>query len=252
MSINWVMLDKNTGFVRLNGEKVLFTSPARTTLELSSPSSYPGKEPISIHCSNGKAYLTNQRLVYLPIASTPRFQSFSAPILNLQDTHVTAPFFGANVFAGILRPVPGGNIPPHHAFVEIKMTFKEGGAFDFSSTYERIKEQMTQALDIARESGRTGAGDLPAADLEQLPAYEENGTGSPLPPLATAQPSSNTPISSQAPAQDATHAAPGGESNENAEANQNYPPPNEPPPGYEETQAATVASDLEENIRRLS
>ena len=190
--------------------------------------------------------------MYLPIASTPRFQSFSAPILNLQDTHVTAPFFGANVFAGILRPVPGGNIPPHHAFVEIKMTFKEGGAFDFSSTYERIKEQMTQALDIARESGRTGAGGLPAADLEQLPAYEENGTGSPLPPLATAQPSSNTPISSQAPAQDATHAAPGGESNENAEANQNYPPPNEPPPGYEETQAATVASDLEENIRRLS
>ena len=127
------------------------------------------------------------------------------------------------------------------------MTFKEGGAFDFSSTYERIKEQMAQALDIARESGRAGAGGLPAADLEQLPAYEENGTSSPLP-----QPSSNTPIASQATAQDAAHVAPVDESNVNAEANQDYPPPNEPPPGYEETQASTVASDLEENIRRLS
>ena len=132
------------------------------------------------------------------------------------------------------------------------MTFKEGGAFDFSSTYERIKEQMTQALDIARESGRAGAGGLPAADLEQLPAYEENGAGSPLPPLAAAQPSLDTPIISQAPAPDATHATPMDERNMNVETSQDYPPPNEPPPGYEETQAATVASDLEENIRRLS
>ena len=132
------------------------------------------------------------------------------------------------------------------------MTFKEGGAFDFSSTYERIKEQMTQALDIARESGRTGGGGLPAADLEQLPAYEENGTSSPLPPLAAAQRSSNTPTTSQAPAPDATNATPANESNVNTEAHQDYPPPNEPPPGYEETQASTVASDLEENIRRLS
>ena len=132
------------------------------------------------------------------------------------------------------------------------MTFKEGGAFDFSSTYERIKEQMAQALDIARESGRASAGGLPAADLEQLPAYEENGTSSPLPPLGAAQPSSNTPIVSQAPAQDVTQAAAVDPSNVNAEANQDYPPPNEPPPGYEETQAGTVASDLEENIRRLS
>ena len=131
------------------------------------------------------------------------------------------------------------------------MTFKEGGAFDFSSTYERIKEQMTQALDIARESGRTGGGGLPAADLEQLPAYEESGTNPPLPPSVATQPSSNTPNTSQAPAQDATNAAPVDESNMDAQANQDYPPPNEPPPGYEETQAGTVASDLEENIRRL-
>lgn len=60
--VSWVMLDKDTAFVRLPGERILFTSPSRTTLELSSPNSYPGKEPLSIHCSNGRAYLTTQRV----------------------------------------------------------------------------------------------------------------------------------------------------------------------------------------------
>ena len=57
------MLDKSTGFVRLPGEKVLLTTP-RTTLELNPPNPYPGKEPMSIYCSNGRAYLTNQRVLH--------------------------------------------------------------------------------------------------------------------------------------------------------------------------------------------
>ena len=191
--------------------------------------------------------------MYLPIASTPRFQSFSAPILNLDNTHVTAPFFGANVFAGDLRPVPGGNIPPHHALVDFKMTFKEGGAFDFSTTYERLKEQMTQALTVARENGGmpgSGAGGLPHADLEQLPAYEESGTSSNPPPSVAPPPATTLQVSTTA---HELAIAPTAEPSVKSEAPQeSYPPPNEPPPGYEETQAASVARDMEENIRRLS
>lgn len=238
------------GFVRLPGERILFTSPPRTTLELSSPNSYPGKEPLSIHCSNGRAYLTTQRLVYLPIASTPRFQSLSAPILNLQDTHVTAPFFGANVFVGILKPVPGGNIPAQHAFVDIKMTFKEGGAFDFSATYDRIKERMDQTVSLARESGSAAPGmgsegGLPQADLEQLPAYTEAGAPAQetiqQPTASTPQAPPDAPV---LPSTEDSHVKP-------EPAQEQYLPPTEPPPGYEETQAATVARDLEENIRRI-
>ena len=134
------------------------------------------------------------------------------------------------------------------------MTFKEGGAFDFSSTYERIKEQLTQALEVARESGRGASGGLPAADLEQLPAYEETGTSTPLPPPSAAQPPSSTPNTSQASTREVEQPAMSiDEPNDQVEPTQEpYPPPNEPPPGYEETQASTVASDLEDNIRRLS
>lgn len=192
------------------------------------------------------------KLVYLPIASTPRFQSFSAPILNLDNTHVTAPFFSANVFTGELRPVPGGNIPPHHSLVDLKMAFKEGGAFDFSTTYDRLKEQMTQTLSVARENGNMPgfvSGGLPHADLEQLPAYEETGGDS------TAQPNVASPPTNSPQASASSHepiAEPTNEPNIKSEAPQeSYPAPNEPPPGYEETQAASVARDMEENIRRM-
>ena len=56
------MLDGPQSFVRLPREKVLFTSPPRTSLALQTPNSYPGKEPLSIKCSDGKAIITNQRV----------------------------------------------------------------------------------------------------------------------------------------------------------------------------------------------
>ena len=63
MSINWVMLDTSSkSFVPLPGEKILFASPNRTALTLQTPNSYPGKEPLSIKCSDGKATITNQRV----------------------------------------------------------------------------------------------------------------------------------------------------------------------------------------------
>lgn len=66
MSINWVMLDGPQSFVRLAREKVLFTSPPRTSLTLQTPNSYPGKEPLSIKSSDGIAIITNQRVRSLP------------------------------------------------------------------------------------------------------------------------------------------------------------------------------------------
>ena len=129
------------------------------------------------------------------------------------------------------------------------MTFKEGGAFDFAATYERIRETLSHAMDMARESGRPPAAVLSDINLEQLPAYEE-ATGGPLlqrpTPLSRtagrqAPPMGNGPVLSS----DDEHTNPpsSGSSNE-------YPPPNEPPPGYEEVQQNSVAESLERNIRK--
>ena len=63
---SWVMLDDRKNFVPLPREKILFTSPPRTSLTLQTPNSYPGKEPLSIKCGSGTAFITNQRVSWVP------------------------------------------------------------------------------------------------------------------------------------------------------------------------------------------
>lgn len=63
-STSWVMLH-DRGFVLLSHEKVIYTSPPRTSLSLQSPNSYSGGEPVSIQSGTGCVHLTNQR-VWVP------------------------------------------------------------------------------------------------------------------------------------------------------------------------------------------
>ncbi|MDI1491960.1 MAG: hypothetical protein OHK93_003171 [Ramalina farinacea] len=203
---------------------------------------------------------TQDFLIYLPAAPTSQLQSLSAPLLSLQDTHVTAPFFGPNLWEGILIPTTGGGFSPQHHVIQIKLTFKEGGAFDFHSTFERIKEQVAHAAEIARESGRANLnlnGPIDA-DLEQLPAYEEVGNAGriPQPVSAPAQqqgaqiqrPTPRLPNGDERP-------APQGDDQDNRSSKPEpanpapFAPPMEPPPGYEEVQARTVADNLEQSLR---
>ncbi|CRG84765.1 hypothetical protein PISL3812_01966 [Talaromyces islandicus] len=230
------MLSSKEGFVRLPNEHIIFTAPPRTTLSLK-PSS--GKEPFSISSSSGNLYLTNQRIVYLPSQQNPAFQSFTTPLLHVYDSHVTAPFFGPNVWTAIVRPVAGGGIPPSIPVVELKISFKEGGAFDFHSNFERIKDRLGQAVEHARDQGSTasqanpGRGvDFTHVHLDELPAYD--GARNPV-----------TTSDSQQPA-NATQA------NAERAGGTDFAPPTEPPPGYEEVQQQSVAAELEDRLRRTS
>ncbi|PGH02047.1 hypothetical protein GX51_04859 [Blastomyces parvus] len=243
---SWVMLHETEVFVSLPNERIMYTSPPRTSLMLQSGNRRPGNKPLSIESSTGRVYLTNQRVVYLPAHSTPQFQSFSAPLLNLQDTHVSAPFFGPNIWTAQVKPVPGGGIPPDHVSLQLKLTFKDGGAFDFHSGFERIKERLQQALEQSEESGRrTGPVDFSAIHLDELPAYE--GPGHPAEPTDTtalpAFPSPDLNERSQRVSNQDHH----GRSGEDNPPDSN---PTEPPPGYEEVQQQSVANALEARLRK--
>jgi len=250
---SWVMTAAGTdGFIKLPNEQILFTSPSRTSLQVSSPNSFPAAQPFTCKSDSGIVYITNQRvrlwqaafivalltsskIVYLPSTPTSELQSFSSPILNLQDTHVRAPFFGANYWTGVCKPVGGGGIPEAHSLVEIRLTFKDGGAFEFHTIFEQIKERVYQAYTVARENGQTGAANraLPTVHLEQLPAYEPASDGGGKVVAEEEEPV----ILSPRPVRPGTSPTLAPPSHTEAEAVAGVPPPDGPPPGYEEAQA---------------
>lgn len=113
--------------------------------------------------------------------------------------------------------------------MQIKVTFKEGGAFDFHTNFERIRERLEQAVENMGEGARgLRAVDLSAVHLEELPAYEGPGNTS-----------TNTIPTDAAPPQHNRRSTMG-------------PEPVEPPPCYEEVQSQSVADELEERLRRAS
>ncbi|KAI9858176.1 MAG: hypothetical protein M1813_007825 [Trichoglossum hirsutum] len=205
--------------------------------------------------------IASLQIVYLPASPTPALQSFSTPILNLHDTHVSAPFFGPNVWTAALQPVTGGGIPPTQSIVELKMVFKEGGAFDFHQHFERVKERLLQAMDVARESGYGGgtggeanlAGvNLAAVHLEQLPAYEEANRSSTSPPGgSTARPphtiQQDSGVATGSDGQSSGKPPP---SEEPSAEGERFEPPMGPPPGYEEAQAQSIGDEFERRLRR--
>lgn len=232
---SWVMTSpEDGGFIKLPNERTLFTSPPRTSLQISTPNTPPGTNPFSMKSDSGSAYITNQRLIYLPANPGPELQSFSCPILNTQDTYVRAPFFGPNYWTGLCKAVQGGGIPPVYPAVEIRLTFREGGAFDFHTTFEQIKERSYQAYTVARETSQGRATvDLANVHLEQLPAYEPTrGAGSVEDQPVILSPRPVRPIERDIE-------APMGEASITAIA-----PPSEPPPGYEEAQSEPVNTGL--------
>ncbi|KAJ9618705.1 hypothetical protein H2203_008909 [Taxawa tesnikishii (nom. ined.)] len=243
-------------FTPLPSEQTLYTSPPRTSFTLQTLNKYPGKDPFHLSSSSGTLFLTNRRIIYLPSTPTPQLQSFAAPILNLLDTHVTAPWIGPNVLVAMVRPVQGGGVPPAHPALELKVTFRDGGAYDFQSRFERVKERLQQAVDVARENGvpigsETGRGrgsgglegvDMGNVHLDELPAYEEAASG---PPARVTQGEEQVPRQSmeQQTEVEATAQA------RRVSDQETFSPPAEPPPGYEEVQRASVEDELE---RRLS
>lgn len=147
--------------------------------------------------------------------------------------------------------MPGGNIPTEHAALELKMTFKDGGAFDFHSIFERIKERLQHAVDVARESGHLvgdgseigggqgpgalGAVDMNAVHLDELPPYEDATASRPAQVTRSEQPL----IDLEEPEQ-AQGSSPRVE---------RFEPPAEPPPGYEDVQSQSVSAELEARLR---
>ncbi|GKZ29482.1 hypothetical protein AbraIFM66950_005042 [Aspergillus brasiliensis] len=134
----------------------------------------------------------------------------------------------------LVQPVSGGGIPASLPAVQLKVTFKEGGAFDFHNNFERIKERLQQAVENTQASSRGARNvDMSAIHLDELPAY----TGPSGDTSGAVHSTAQQPVSPQT-----HHTGPEAAGSE----------PMEPPPDYEEVQQQSVADALEERLRRAS
>lgn len=70
-------------------------------------------------------------------------------------------WFSANAFIGTVTPVKNGGIPH---FAELKLVFKEGGAFEFYNSYTTLLDRL-----------HATQGDRPVEHLEDLPMYSHDG-----------------------------------------------------------------------------
>ncbi len=141
------------------------------------------------------------------------------------------------------------------------MEFKEGGAFDFSSIFERLKERLRQAVDVVRESGGdadcggrgVGALNLNNVHLEDLPAYEESRQHTRVPdplPSPPAESLGRGDVHITSPAIVAPEPiSPQRSSALSSPQETAFQPPSEPPPGYEEVQRNSIVDELERRIR---
>ncbi|KAK9380385.1 uncharacterized protein V2V93DRAFT_370524 [Kockiozyma suomiensis] len=157
MSLNWVMLD-GSGFVPLPNELTIYKAPQRSSLRIravgkisgSESNIYPGNVPSTtrppkLDASSGKLILTSHRVIYLPDSpESALFRSFAAPLKNVRDAHLVQPWFGPNQWFAVVLPVADGGLP--NVPLELTITFKDGGAFEFDESFLRIRERMHEGV----------------------------------------------------------------------------------------------------------
>ncbi|KAF4966480.1 hypothetical protein FZEAL_10647 [Fusarium zealandicum] len=219
---SWVMLNHG-GFVKLGNERILMKLDSRISCDLSVPQELRSRcASFQRKSDRGTLFLTNKRIVYLPLKPTqePKFESFSAPILKFQDSSTSSSMWWGWVWKSDCIPVSGGGIPPDIPRVEVKFTFSDGGMMDFNEAYMRLRERLFQFQEMRREMG-------PGADVpdEPLPAYEAQAS----------QPAQATTSLDTRP--------------DRADSGASRRAPEEPPPGYDEAQAQQLNIRLEDHIR---
>ncbi|KAI1811203.1 hypothetical protein GGS20DRAFT_588765 [Poronia punctata] len=230
---SWVMLSRSGDIEPLPHESILFRTRGRVALSILAPNQPQGVAPFSIKSESGTAYITNQRLIYLPAAPTEQFKSFSTKILGCQDGRMRSSWVGPWYWEASVRPVPNGNIPPDFPMVTLKLTFKDGGFSEFESKFVEIKARLHHAAQIAEGSGQRNW--VLNVHDEQLPEYTPS------------QPQGQNSSSGTAPPTVAELTQRANDSTRQSEMAQGTP--DEPPPDYDEAQAQAVSMRIDEQLR---
>lgn len=138
------------------------------------------------------------------------------------------------------------------------MTFKDGGAFEFHTNFERIKERLNQAIEAAGEDGLTRNGsvqaggptpgvNMSAVHLDELPTYQDSGRDEIAPQPSPPQAPARLPVQEEDPVPAFEEVVEG-----RPPVQRQSPLPTDAPPGYEETQRQSVQQEFEARLAKPS
>jgi len=91
------------------------------------------------YAKSGILYLTNMRIIYITTPSLNHFKSFEIPLQNLRNGNLIQPWLGANYYSATLIPVENAGLRENG---NLKLHFKDGGAFEFSSIYNQCLSRI--------------------------------------------------------------------------------------------------------------
>jgi hypothetical protein len=155
MSLNAAVLDTDNKPCLVEGERLFFVQD-NVELQYESGTGYPGQGH-NYHVQGGVLYLTNVRVVYVPIGFK-FLKSLNIPLPNLKQGKLIQPWWDANRYEGIVEPVPNGGLRLEGS---LKFIFRSGGGFEFSSIFLQLRARIS---------------DHDAINEEPLPLYEPNST----------------------------------------------------------------------------
>ncbi|CAG8483252.1 10027_t:CDS:2 [Funneliformis mosseae] len=219
MALNWAMIASDgKSPVPLPGEKIILEQD-KVSLVFDMGGGYPGNA--GTYKADGGIFLTNQRVIFISRPTLQHFKSLSVPLLNMKEGKLQQPWFGANYYQAIVTPVPNGGLP---APGQLKVTFKEGGGFEFSSHYNSLMLRLFE-----------NEGSL-VEHTEPLPTYTPRQVNSSASHSSSGAISSDV-LSPEVPLINTEQAAGATTSRNNSTTTEVRPPPVAPdelPPSYDE------------------
>ncbi|CAG8586944.1 882_t:CDS:2 [Diversispora eburnea] len=85
--------------------------------------------------------LPREKIIFISRPTLSHFKSLSIPLLNLKEGKLQQPWFGANYYQAIVIPVLNGGLSSPG---QMKITFKEGGGFEFSTYYNEMISRLSE------------------------------------------------------------------------------------------------------------
>ncbi|KAJ3111412.1 hypothetical protein HDU96_005738 [Phlyctochytrium bullatum] len=141
MSINAAQLTDEREPIYIAGERSFLVQDG-VVMDYLTGNGYPGQGH-HYFSPKGKIFLTNRRVIYVPPRPQAFFDTLTIPLPNLQEGKLIQPWWGANRYEAVCVPVPNGGLPLPGS---VTWTFKEGGAFEFSTMFRQLKSRLDEVV----------------------------------------------------------------------------------------------------------